>query len=251
MKLIDTHSHIYYDKYNNDLPEVLNNAQNKNVSKIICVGVDIETSKKSIQIAEKYDMVYATAGYHPHESKETKSDYLDQLKKLLTHKKVIAVGEMGLDYFYEISDSKIQRKIFREQLDLAKELNMPAIIHNRNSDDDLFNDIKSSGIKKGVIHCFASNLEFANKILDLGLHISFTGMITFVKELQDVVNQIPLNKIMIETDAPYLAPIPYRGKRNEPYMVNFIAEEIAKIKGLTFKEVAKTTTKTARDFFGI
>ena len=128
---------------------------------------------------------------------------------------------------------------------------MPAIIHNRESDDDLLNDIKSSKITKGVIHCFASNLDFAYKILDLGLHISFTGMITFVKELQDVVKEIPLHKIMVETDSPYLAPIPHRGKRNEPYMVNFIAEEIAKIKGLTLEEVAKTTSKTARDFFGI
>ena len=251
MKLIDTHSHIYYDKYKNDLPEVINNARNNNVSKIICVGVDIDTSKKSIKIAEKYDMVYATAGYHPHESKETQLDYLKQLKEILSHNKVIAVGEMGLDYFYKISDSKIQRRIFREQLELARELDMPAIIHNRDSDDDLLNDIKSSKITKGVIHCFASNLEFANKLLDIGLHISFTGMITFVKELQDVVKQIPLDKIMVETDSPYLAPIPHRGKRNEPYMVNFIAEEIAKIKGLTLEEVANTTTKTARDFFGI
>ena len=251
MKLIDTHSHIYYDKYKNDLPKVIYNANNNNVSKIICVGVDIETSKKSIKIAEKYDMVYATAGYHPHESKETEINYLEQLKKILSHNKVVAVGEMGLDYFYKISDSKIQRKIFREQLELARELNMPAIIHNRDSDDDLLNDIKSSKITKGVIHCFASNLEFANKILDLGLHISFTGMITFVKELQNVVKQIPLHKIMLETDAPYLAPIPHRGKRNEPYMVNFIAQEIAKIKGLDLEEVAKATTKTARDFFGI
>ena len=251
MKLIDTHSHIYYDKYKNDLPQVIHNANNNNVSKIICVGVDIETSKKSIKIAEKYDMVYATAGYHPHESKETQINYLEQLKKILSHNKVIAVGEMGLDYCYKISDSKIQRKIFREQLELARELDMPAIIHNRESDDDLLNDIKSSKITKGVIHCFASNLEFANKLLDIGLHISFTGMITFVKELQDVVKQIPLDKIMVETDSPYLAPIPHRGKRNEPYMVNFIAEEIAKIKGLTLEEVAKTTTKTARDFFGI
>ncbi len=251
MSLIDTHCHIYYDKYKDDLSEVIDRSIKHNISNIICVGVDIKTSKQSIEIAEKYDMVYATAGYHPHESKETQINYLEQLKKILSHNKVIAVGEMGLDYFYKISDSKIQRRIFREQLELARELDMPAIIHNRESDDDLLNDIKSSKITKGVIHCFASNLDFAYKILDLGLHISFTGMITFVKELQDVVKEIPLHKIMVETDSPYLAPIPHRGKRNEPYMVNFIAEEIAKIKGLTLEEVAETTTKTAKDFFGI
>ena len=196
-------------------------------------------------------MVYATAGYHPHESKETEINYLEQLKKILSHNKVVAVGEMGLDYFYKISDSKIQRKIFREQLELARELDMPAIIHNRDSDDDLLNDIKSSKITKGVIHCFASNLEFANKILDLGLHISFTGMITFVKELQNVVKQIPLHKIMLETDSPYLTPSPYRGKRNEPYMIKYIAEKISQIKNIPLEEVRNQTTQTAKDFFGI
>ena len=148
-------------------------------------------------------------------------------------------------------NSEIQLKVYLEQLELAEELDIPVIIHNRLSDDDLYKNIKKSKISKGVIHCYASNLKFANKILDLGLHISFTGLITFVKEIRKVVKEIPIDKIMIETDSPYLTPVPHRGKINEPYMVNFVAQEIAKIKNISFNQVAEITTNTAKEFFGI
>ena len=250
MNLIDTHCHIYYDKYH-DIDEVIDRALENNVSKMICVGVDIESSNKSIELAEKHDMIYATAGYHPHESKETIPNYLNELESLLQHEKVVALGEIGLDFFYNHSDKETQIKIFEEQLELAKSLNMPCVIHNRESDKELIHSIKKTKNNNAVIHCFASNDRFANELINLNLHLSFTGLITFVDELKKVVENIPIDKIMVETDSPYLTPIPHRGKRNEPYMVKYVAEEIAKIKNISLEDVANQTTKTANTFFGI
>jgi len=250
MQLIDTHCHIYYDKYH-DIDEVIDRSLENNISKIICVGVDIESSNSSIKLAEKYDMVYATAGYHPHESKDTDSNYLQELELLLKHEKVVALGEIGLDFFYNHSDKNTQIKVFKEQLELSKSLNMPCIIHNRESDNELILSIKDIGTNIGVVHCFASNLKFAKKLIDLNFYLSFTGLITFVEELQEVVKNIPLDKIMIETDSPYLAPIPHRGKRNEPYMVKYVAQKIADIKDISIEKVATNTTNTAKSFFGI
>ena len=251
MYFIDTHSHIYYDKYSNDLDLVINKSIDNNVKQIICVGVDIESSIKSIKIAEKYDCVYATVGYHPHESKGTIKNYLYELEQLSKHKKVVAIGETGLDYYYEHSNKTTQLKVFNEQLELANTLKMPVIIHNRNSDNDIIQCLVENNISNGVIHCFASNIEFAHKIIKQGLNISFTGLITFVKELEKVVLDVPINKIMLETDSPYLTPIPYRGKRNEPYMIKFIAEKISQIKNIPLEEVRNKTTQTAKEFFGI
>jgi TatD DNase family protein len=251
MQLIDTHSHIYYDKYKDDLSEVINRATANNICNIICVGVDIDSSKKSIKISEEYAMIYSTVGYHPHESKDAEKMYLDQLQDLLAHPKVVALGEIGLDYYYNHSDHKTQIRVFREQLELAKTLDIPVIIHNREADNDLYENLKDSGISKGVIHCYSSDIKYAQKIFDLGLIISFTGIITFSDQLQKVVKEIPIENMMLETDSPYLTPIPHRGKRNEPYMVNFIAEKIADIKQMSIDEVASITTKTAKQFFGI
>ena len=251
MEFIDTHSHIYYDKFNDDLEEVIDRAKKNNVRNIICVGVDKKSSKKSIAISEKNEFVYATAGYHPHESKDTSENYLDDIKEMLNHHKVVALGEIGLDYHYNFSDKKIQTKVFQEQLELAKLTKKPAIIHNRMADDDIYRILKSTQSSNAVIHCFTGEYEFAKKILDLGLLLSFTGIVTFAKELESTIKKIPLNRIMLETDSPYLAPIPHRGKRNEPAMIKHIAEKIANIKNISIESVAVTTTKTAQEFFGI
>lgn len=251
MYLIDTHSHIYYDTYKDNLDEIINRAKNNNIKKIICVGVDLKTSEQSIKIAEKYNCVYATVGYHPHDSQKTDKNYLKEIERLYSHDKVVAIGEIGLDYYYKHSPKKIQQKIFNEQLELAKSLNAPVVIHNRLSDTDLLNSLKEQKISNGVIHCFASNLDFAKSIINLGLFISFTGLITFVKDLEEVVEGISINNIMIETDSPYLTPIPNRGKTNEPYMVKYIAEKISSIKKIPLDEVVKKTTSTANNFFGI
>ena len=251
MEFIDTHCHIYYDKYQDDIKDVINRANDNNVKKMICVGVDIPSSEKSIALSKQYESIFATVGYHPHEAKLVDNNYLDKMIELLKHPKSIAVGEIGLDYYYEHSDKKTQIKIFREQLELAKDLDMPAVIHNRESDHDLYENIKASKIDKGVIHCYSSDVNYANKLFDLGLLVSFTGIVTFSKTLQKVVKQIPLDKIMVETDSPYLTPIPFRGKRNEPHMVSLVAEKIAEIKNIPLEEVAKITTATAKNLFGI
>ena len=251
MEFIDTHCHIYYDKYQNDISDVINRAKNKNIKHIICVGVDLESSEKSIILSDQYESIFATVGYHPHESKLAVDNYLDKMLELLKHPKAVAIGEIGLDYYYKHSDKKTQIKVFREQLELAKDLDMPVVIHNRESDKDLYDNLKNSKINNGVIHCYSSDVKYANKIFDLGLLVSFTGILTFSKSLQEVVKEIPLEKMMIETDSPYLTPIPFRGKRNEPHMVSLVAEKIAEIKNISIDEVANVTTETAKNFFGI
>lgn len=243
--MIDTHCHLYDNKLINDLDDIVKNAKNANITKMICIGDSIETSKQSIEISETYNQIYASFGIHPHEAKEAPNLYLDIIKKNSTHKKVVAIGEIGLDYHYNFSDPKNQKKIFREQLELAKELDLPVVVHCRDADEDLYNIISESKHSKGVIHCFASDTSFANKIIDLGFKISFTGMITFVKHLEKVVKNIDLKHLLIETDAPYLTPIPYRGKINQPAYVKQIAETIASIKNISLEEVDKITTENA------
>ena len=176
MEFIDTHCHIYYDKYQDDINDVINKANDNNIKHMICVGVDLKSSEKSIILSNQYESVFATVGYHPHEAKLAADGYLDKMTKLLEYPKVVAVGEIGLDYYYEHSDKKTQIKVFRDQLELAKDLDMPVVIHNREADEDLYNNIKESKITKGVIHCYSSDIKYAQKIFDLGLIISFTGI---------------------------------------------------------------------------
>ena len=249
MTLIDTHSHIYYDHYSDRMDDVIKDARDNGVQKIISVGVDLSTSEKCIKLAENYPSVYATCGYHPHEAKKTPKRYLYELEQLYTHPKVVAVGEIGLDYHYNFSEPEKQKRVYHEQLEMAGDLNLPVVVHCRKSDEDILTGIQNNGSQSGVIHCFASDLNFANSILDIGFYISFTGLITFVKELENVVRGIPLEKMMVETDSPYLAPKPHRGKQNEPAWVMHVAEKIAMLKGISLEEVAKSTTETAYNLF--
>jgi len=243
--MIDTHCHLYDQKLINNLDEIITNAKNANIAKMICIGDSIKTSKQSIKISEQYKQIYASFGIHPHEAKKASNLYLDTIKKNSSHAKVVAIGEIGLDYHYNFSEPKIQKLIFREQLELAKELDLPVVVHCRDADEDLYNVISESKHSKGVIHCFASDVNFAKKIIDLGYYISFTGMITFVKNLESVIKEIDLKHILIETDSPYLAPVPYRGKTNQPAYVIQVAEKISNIKKISVQEIDNTTTKNA------
>ena len=218
---------------------------------MICIGVDIKSSLKSIELSKKFKNIFASAGFHPHESKDATTTYINEIEKLLNLEKVVALGEIGLDYHYDHSDRKIQNIVYNEQLELAKSLNIPSIIHCRNAENDIITGIKNTGATKGVIHCFSGNQNFADNLFELGFLISFTGMITFNKSLESIVKNVPLNKIMLETDSPYLTPHPYRGKRNEPAMVKVIAEKIANIKNISLNDVANQTTKNAEELFGI
>jgi len=251
MGLIDSHCHINDKQFSEDLVEVVNRAIDSGISQLICVGTDLKSSERAIEIADEFPEVFATCGIHPHDSEKADKKYIQVLEEFSKHEKVVAIGEMGLDYFYDFSDQKIQRRIFRDQLEMANELKLPAVIHNRDSDDDLFQTISESGLTHGVIHCFASDIQFAEKLANLGLHISFTGMVTFVKSLHEVVEKIDVNKIMVETDSPYLSPKPFRGKRNEPKNVVQVAEFIAKLKNIEIEEFLIITTATTQSFFNL
>ena len=249
MTLIDTHAHIYYDDYSKRIDDVIRAAENNGVEKIISIGVDLKSSEECMKLAEKYETVYATCGIHPHEAEKAPKGYLYELEQFYEHQKVVAVGEIGLDYHYDFSDRKTQRKIYQDQLEMANSLDLPAVVHSRESDDDILIGILESSHRSGVIHCFASNLDFAVRILETGFYLSFTGMITFVKKLEEVVREVPLDKMMVETDSPYLTPKPLRGKKNEPAYVLHVAKKIANLKDISLEEVAESTTKTAYSLF--
>ncbi len=247
--LIDTHSHIYYEQYKNDLPAVIESANNDNVKKIICVGTDIETSYESIKIANKYDQVYCTVGCHPHETSKMNDNYIAELEEMCKNPKVVAIGETGLDYYYSHSLPEIQKKCFKEQIELSKDLDMPVVIHNRESDEDLI-DILNKYRPRGVIHCFSGDINLAKKIIKLGMMLSFTGIVTFKNStLDEVIKDIDCDNIMLETDSPYLTPHPVRGKRNEPKHVKLIAEKIAGIKNISIEKLTEITTKNAFKLF--
>jgi len=249
MNLIDTHAHIYYEDYSDSINDIIKSAADNGVKKIISIGVDLKSSEECIKLSEKYDAVFATCGIHPHEAGKAPDRYIYELEDMYKEKKVVGVGEIGLDFFYDISDRKVQKKVYHEQLELAADIDLPAVVHCRESDDDILHGIQESSQGLGVIHCFASTFRFAEKIIETGFHLSFTGLITFVKELEEVVKNIPLEKMMIETDSPYLTPKPHRGKRNEPSNVRYVAEKIAELKKITFEEVAESTTSTAHKLF--
>jgi len=248
--MIDTHCHINDIKYDLDVKEVISRAIESGVEKMICVGTDLKTSEKAIELADKYSEIYATVGYHPHESKEAQKGYLYEFEEMSKNPKVVAIGESGLDYHYNISPENIQKKIFSEQIELAQDIKLPIIMHNRNSSDDLLSIIESANLEYGVVHCFSENWEVADTLISKNIKLSFTGMVTFVKEpIYEVLEKIDLKDFFLETDSPYLAPTPHRGKRNEPSLIKFIAEYIADVKQISSEEIIKQTTKNALDFF--
>jgi TatD DNase family protein len=251
VQLIDSHCHINDKQFKDDLDDVISRAIDAGVVQMICIGTDIKSSERAIEIATNYPNVFATCGVHPHDSEKPDKKYIQILEEFSHHEKVVAIGEMGLDYFYDFSDIKTQKIVFREQIELAKDLNLPAVIHNRESDNDLYEIIRESKLSNGVIHCFASDVNFANKLLNIGLHLSFTGMVTFIKSLINVIEKIDIIKIMVETDSPYLTPTPYRGKRNEPAFVVNIVNTIAEIKNIDPQFVATKTIETTRNFFNL
>jgi len=255
--LIDTHAHLDFKDYDKDRDEVVQRALDNDVQKIITIGCNLERSQTAIDIASQYDNVYATVGVHPDDIKELDdSTALEKLYELGQQDKVVAIGEIGLEY-YQLDDEKIKKaqiKGFREQLNLAKELDLPVVLHCRDAYEEMLNILKSDKINRGVVHCFLGNKEIAQQLLDLGFQISFTGIITFKKKAEDivrVVNEVPLERIMIETDCPYLAPEPNRGKRNEPAYVKQVAEKVATVKEVGLDKVAEVTSDNAIELFNL
>ncbi|MBN1480753.1 TatD family hydrolase [candidate division KSB1 bacterium] len=252
--LVDTHSHLDFDRFDADRDAVIQRAREENIGAIMTIGIDYKSSLAAIKIAEDYASVYAAVGVHPHDAKSMTDEQFAELKEMLAHPKVVAIGEVGLDYHYDYSPRHVQRRVFRQFLELSLERQMPLIIHTRESDEDVQHIIQSRSKKgwRGVFHCFAGDKKMAHNVIDLGFLLSFTGNITFKKSTSaHVMADIPLDKIMIETDSPFMAPVPHRGKRNEPAFVKFVAEKVAETKNITYEEVANFTTQNAIDLFGL
>lgn len=253
---IDTHAHLTFPEYKIDLPEVIQRAKEAKLEAIINIALDDEALKNSLRLAEEYPgYIFNATGLHPHDASQWNEEIPQKIRKLAKEKKIIAIGETGLDYHYKLSPADIQKKVFRKFLQLAQELDLPAIIHSREASKDTMLIIheENQGKLKGVLHCFGGDMALAKEALDIGLLISFTGNITFPKadKIRNAAKEIPLDRIMIETDCPFLAPQAYRGKRNEPAYVVEVAKQIAEDKGLSIEEVSAQTTKNARKFFKI
>ncbi len=251
--LIDTHAHIEIKEFDEDREVVLKRAKEAGVGYIISVGANLAGSRKAVELAESHENVFAAVGIHPHDVKDMDDTTIQTLRELAKSSKVVAIGEIGLDYFKEFSPKEMQIRRFRELLSLAKELKKPVIIHDRDAHEDTLRILKEEGVKKGVVHCFAGDVRFADEILKLGFYISFTGVITFPKaeDAREVVKHVPIERILVETDCPYMAPVPHRGKRNEPAFVTQVAKTIAEVKGFSDEDVARITTLNVKDLFGI
>ncbi|TDT70587.1 TatD DNase family protein [Hypnocyclicus thermotrophus] len=252
MKLVDTHCHIYGEKYKNDIEEVLAEAK-KELEFIVNIGYDLESSKISVDIANKYDFVYATVGFHPTDISKMNEESLKQIYEIAKkNNKVLAIGEIGLDYYWMKDEVEKQKIAFLKQLELAEEINKPVVIHTREAMKDTIDILKSKKNITGIIHCYPGSYETAKSVIDR-FYFGINGVVTFKnnKKTQEVVKKIPLERLVIETDAPYLTPTPFRGKRNKPTYVKYVAEKIAELKNISIDEVIKVTTNNAKKIYRI
>lgn len=252
---IDTHVHLNADQYEEDLQDVINRALEAKVEKMVVIGFDRKTIERTMELIEQYDFVYGVIGWHPVDAIDCTQEDLEWIEELAAHPKIVGIGETGLDYYWDKSPKDVQQALFRKQIQLAQKIDLPIIIHNRDATGDVVNILREENAASvgGVMHCFSGSVETARECIAMNFMISLGGPVTFknARLPKEVATDIPLEHLMIETDAPYLAPHPYRGKRNEPAFVPLVAEEIARLKGLTIEEIAKATTDNAKKFFGI
>ena len=255
--LIDSHAHIQGKEYAGEVEAVIARARAAGVETIIAVGGagDMSSNSEAVALAARFENVYATVGMHPHDAKDVGADELKTLKELASSPKVVAVGETGLDYYYNHSPHEVQRRVFAQFIQMACDTQLPIVVHERDAALPVADLLRNEGAGKlrGVIHCFTGNYEAACAYLDLGFYLSFTGIITFknAEPLREVVRKVPLERIFVETDSPFLTPVPHRGKRNEPAYVRFVAETIAKVKGVDFADVARLTSANVKTLFRI
>ncbi|MFD3448298.1 TatD family hydrolase [Microbacteriaceae bacterium 4G12] len=253
--LFDTHAHINAEQFEEDVEEVIQRAKEAGVSNIVVVGFDGVTIPKAMELAEAYDFIYAAVGWHPVDAIDMTDEHLQWLEELASHPKVVALGEMGLDYYWDKSPKDVQQEVFRKQIRLAKKVKLPIIIHNRDATEDIVNILREENASEvgGIMHCFSGSVETAKECIEMNFLISLGGPVTFknAKKPKEVAAEIPMEKLLIETDCPYLAPHPLRGTRNEPSYVKLVAEEIANQKGLSYEEVARITTDNAKRLFAI
>lgn len=252
--LFDSHAHLDDTRFDDDRAAVIERAQAAGLVGIVNVGACMESSSRSITLAKEHAFIYAAVGIHPHDAKDAKESDYEQLADWTRESKVVAIGEIGLDYYYDLSPREVQQQVFIRQLDVARQCNKPFIIHDRDAHGDLLAILKkeAKGLT-GVLHCYSGSWEMAKEVLKMGLYISFAGPITFAKDgkLKEVAAKVPLDCLLVETDCPYLTPKPYRGRRNEPAHVQFTAEEVAAARNMDFAALAAAATANTKRLFGI
>ncbi len=248
--LFDTHAHLNDEKFAGEQEEVIRRARENGVSRIMNIGYNRETIPTCLELAEKYDFIYAAVGWHPHDAKDMTDKDLAWIEELTKHPKVVALGEMGLDYYWDNSPRDVQADVFRRQIALARKVKLPIVIHDREAHQDIVDILREEKADEvgGIMHCFSGSWELAKQCLDLNFYISLGGPVTFknAKKPKEVAEKVPLDRLLIETDSPYLTPEPYRGKRNESAYVRYVAEKIAELRGMDFEALAEATTNNAR-----
>lgn len=253
--LFDTHAHLNVDQFKDDVDETIQRAFDHDVKRIAVVGFDTETIERAFELSRQYNEIYPIIGWHPTESGSYNTQIEEKLMNQLDEPKVVAMGEMGLDYYWNNDPKSVQHDAFRRQIRVAKEKNMPISIHNREATEDCYKILKEEGVEDigGIMHSFNVDTYWMEKFLDLGMHISLSGVVTFknAPEVKEIGEVVPFDKLLIETDSPFLAPDPNRGKRNEPSYVRFVAEEIARLRGISKEEVADQTTRNANRLFSL
>lgn len=255
MKLFDTHAHIYDKAFDNDRDSMLEDVFEQ-VGTIVCPSEDVATSRLSSALSQKYPQIYAAVGIHPQETAKAVPEDLEQLRQMAeANPKIVAVGEIGLDYYYLNSPKDIQKEWFGRQIELAEKLDLPIIIHDRDAHGDMLRVLQEHRNKKlrGILHCYSGSYETAETLIHMGFYISFAGPVVFPKStaLKEVARRLPLSRMLVETDSPYLTPPPFRGRRNDPSKVFYVAEEIARLKGISLDTVIETTEKNAKDIYRI
>jgi len=251
----DSHAHYDDERFDEDQDTLLEGMPQKGVSYIINAASDIPSSQECIRLANKYPFIFAAVGVHPHEVSQLTEESITAIEALAKEEKVVAIGEIGLDYYYDYSQRELQKHWFRKQLQLAKRIKLPVIIHDRDAHGDCMQIVKEEDISQigGVFHCYSGSWEMARQLLDMGVYISVAGPVTFNNNVKtvEVVQKAPLDKLLIETDSPYLTPVPHRGKRNDSAYVRYVAEKIAQIKNISVEQVAKQTLDNAKRLFNI
>jgi TatD DNase family protein len=247
--MIDSHCHLDGKDYRGRLDQIVSSAQTEGVHTIVNIGADLPSSIRSIELAKQFPCIFATVGVHPHDAKTYSSELEEKLQKLLSYEKVVAIGEIGLDFFRDLSPRNVQREIFRRQLEMAADQKFPVVIHTRDAFRDTINIVKeySSKLVGGIFHCFLGSVDEAKEVIELGFYISIGGIVTFPKSVMtEMAVAIPLEYILLETDSPYLAPVPYRGKINQPAYIKYVKDKVAQLRNIPAEEVEKITDRSCR-----
>lgn len=251
--IFDSHAHYDNSRFDADRDELLRSLPEKGVIRVINAAADMSSAEMSCELADRYDYIYAAVGVHPHSAKEWDEGYLPRLRELAENPKVIAVGEMGLDYHYDYSPRDVQREVFEHQLRLARELELPVIIHDREAHGDMYDILRRYAPLRGVMHCFSGSVELAEDTLRIGLHIGLGGAVTFknARTPVEVAAMVPQDRLLLETDAPYMTPVPYRSQRNDSSYISLVAEKIAEVRGCDAQQLLIRTAHNASELFGV